>query len=130
MKIAIPSMDGQSISSHFGRSRYFLVLSLEEGIVRSRELRINGQELERGHEAHAGGEHHGHDHEAFAHLLSDCEAVICGGMGMGARRSLEGAGLRVCIVDATQMPEEVARAYVQGNLVEPEGPGCGCRGEH
>jgi len=130
MKIAIPSMDGSSISAHFGRSRYFLVLGLEEGIVRSRELRANGQALGPLHEPHAAGEHHGHDHGAFANLLSDCEAVVCGGMGMGARRSLEGAGLRVCIVDAAQSPEDAARAYALGSLVEPEGAGCGCRHMH
>ena len=130
MKIAIPSMDGQSISAHFGRSRYFLVLGIEGGLVRSRELRINVQEQGHEHEAHASGEHHAHDHGAFANLLSDCEAVICGGMGMGARRSLEGAGLRICIVDTTLMPEEAASAYALGNLVEPQGAGCGCRGKH
>lgn len=126
MKIAVPSMDGTTISAHFGRSRYFLVLNVEEGRVNSWELRTNGQSQE----AHVPGEHHVHDHQAFATLLADCEAVICGGMGMGARRTLEGAGLHVCIVDPALMPEKAALAYVLGNLVEPEGAGCGCRGKH
>lgn len=143
MKIAIPSMDGQTLSAHFGRSRYFLVLDLEGGVIRSHELRANNQAHgapSNNQEHHVCGSHdepeqghthaHGHDHAGFAALLSDCAAVICGGMGGGARTALEAAGLRVCLVDATMPPEEAAKAYERGILQEREGAGCGHHGMH
>ena len=130
MKIAIPSMDGTTISAHFGHSRYFLVLGVEDGLIASRELRINGQADGPGQGIAHTGEHHGHDHGLFARLLLDCDAVVCGGIGMEALRSLEAAGLRVCRVDPSLTPEEAARAYADGTLLERKGHSCGCSGNH
>ncbi len=128
MKVAIPSMDGQSISAHFGRSRYFLVVEVAEGLVITREQRSNEQASGGSREGHAHGQadHHGHDHGAFARLLLDCEAVLCGGIGLGARRALEGAGLQVRVIDPALTPEDAARAFVRGDSSTGEAGGCGC----
>lgn len=126
MKVAIPSMDGASISAHFGRCRCFLVFGLEAGLIASREVRINGQAEAQSHEEQVPGGHHGHDHGAFVRLLADCQAVLCGGIGLGARRALEGAGLQVRVVGPALAPEDAARAFARGDLSTCEAGGCGC----
>lgn len=126
MKVAIPSMDGASISAHFGRSRCFLVLGIEAGLIDSREVRINGQAEAQSDGGQVPGGHHGHDHGAFARLLADCQAVLCGGIGLGARRALEGAGLQVRVVDSGLAPEDAARAFARGDLRANGTGGCGC----
>ena len=42
MRIAVPTNDGASISEHFGRSASFLIFEIENGQIKSRELRTNG----------------------------------------------------------------------------------------
>ena len=39
MKIAVITDDGKTISQHFGRAPYYLVLTIEEGKIVSREMR-------------------------------------------------------------------------------------------
>ena len=41
MKIAVASIDGVSISRHFGRSRSFLVFDVEDGETVDQEMRAN-----------------------------------------------------------------------------------------
>ena len=102
MKIAIPTMDEQTLSAHFGRSTAFLVFDIENGDIRNREVRPNVH----GHQAHGHHEHgqggpvhgHGHDHGGFISLLHDCSVVLSGGMGAGAWNALRGAGMKVYLV--------------------------------
>ena len=122
MKIAVPTLDESGISSHFGRSRAFLIFDTEGGEIRSREVRPNIH----GHQAHAGhghgegqgpGEGHGHhDHNGFITLLHDCAVVISGGMGPGALHALQGAGLKVCLVSQPLMAEEAVSLFLLGQL--------------
>ena len=126
MKIAIPSMDGASISAHFGRSRLFMVFDFEQGRARSCEIRINGQAIQSALDEERHGGRFAHDHGAFARLLGDCGAVLCGGIGHGARQVLEHAGLKVLIVDPGLAPEEAARAFDEGVLQPGRSDGCGC----
>lgn len=41
MKIAIPSDDGKIISSHFGRTKGFVIFEVEGKEIKSREYRLN-----------------------------------------------------------------------------------------
>lgn len=52
MKIAIVTDDGNTISAHFGRARYFLVYTVEEDAILNRELRDKA-----GHDDFAGEQH-------------------------------------------------------------------------
>ena len=144
MKIAVPTMDGTSISAHFGRSKGFLVFEFEGGAIRSRELRDNAQHKGHeqdhachghGHDRHAihdpqqgGGHHHQHDHRGFATLLADCQAVIVRGMGAGAAQAMRAAGIRVCLIQEDCTPEEAVSAFASGRLMPQEGSFCGCHG--
>lgn len=129
MRIAFPTVDGARLSAHFGRCQSFLILEVEGGAIRSREIRANDQN--HGH-AHAPGHDHGHphghahahDHNAFVRLLGDCQAVLCAGIGPGARQALELAGLPIHLVSLKAQAEELALALAAGTLQERIGPSC------
>ena len=132
MKIAIPTMDGQSISAHFGKSKAFLVFETEGDGIQTRELRDNDQHKaqEAGQDCHTQGHEHGqqHDHGGFTRLLSDCQAVIVRGMGAGAAQAMRSAGIRVFLVEAACSPEEAVVRCASGRLLAQDGGLCGCRG--
>jgi predicted DNA-binding protein (UPF0251 family)/predicted Fe-Mo cluster-binding NifX family protein len=125
MKIAIPTMDEQTLSAHFGRSKAFLVFNIENGQVLNREVRLNVH----GHQAHGHHEHghagqghgHGHhDHGGFISLLQDCSVVLSRGMGAGAWNALRGAGMKVYLVQQPVSAEEAVGLFLAGQLTENE----------
>ena len=122
MRIAFPTVDGIHLSGHFGRCQSFLVLTVDGGVLLGREVRPNTPHHASG-EGHVHG-HHGHDHRAFVALLGDCDAVLCGGIGPGARRTLEGAGLTVRLVPLEGSPDALALAHAAGTLQERPGVSC------
>lgn len=124
MKIAVASADGQALSPHFGRSRCFVVFTVEDGRVLDRQVRDNT------FTAHARGrcaegEAHPHDqphsHAEVVAALRDCQVVLCGGMGLRAGRELQSNGIRPVIVSAGSV-EEALVAFVAGKAAS--GPFC------
>lgn len=79
MKIAIPSNDGTTVSRHFGRTRGFMIYTISDGKILSKEYKTND------FTGHARGLHHEkehqHSHAGIFNALGDCEVVIAGGMG-------------------------------------------------
>jgi predicted Fe-Mo cluster-binding NifX family protein len=132
MKIAIPVTRDERISAHFGRSPAFLILDVEQGQVRQRELRLNdqagqgpgGQAPTHPAAGHDHGHGHPHDHGRFVQLLRDCHAVVGLGIGPGARLSLESAGITVRILNAPCTPNEAALQFEAGALEAEPGPSC------
>jgi predicted Fe-Mo cluster-binding NifX family protein len=125
VKIAVITDDGKTISKHFGRARYYQVVSIEEGKVKNRELREkigHGQFSSTGVEEH-DHEHHGSDeaahgkHSLMAQAITDCEAVICGGMGLGAYDSLRRLNIRPYVTDKVEIDSAV-QAYIDGELAD------------
>jgi predicted Fe-Mo cluster-binding NifX family protein len=125
MKIAIITDDEKTISQHFGRAPYFLVITIEAGKETGREVREklgHGQFSEMGHEAQHGARHgmdepaHG-KHTQMAGAISDCEAVICGGMGMGAYESMRRLNIRPIVTDIRDIGQAI-EAYIDGSLVD------------
>ncbi len=130
MKIALITEDGKTVSQHFGRAPYYLVATIEEGKVVSRAMlpkvghnHFAQAEGEHSHEHHEQHEHHGSDgeghakHMQMAESILDCEAVICGGMGMGAYQSLLRMNLRPMVTDLRDIDEAI-QAYVDGKMVD------------
>lgn len=128
MKIAIVTNDGETISQHFGRSRYYKIYSIENNKVVGHELRERGvghfarQQPQPFHEPHqdqTGRHGYGAEaasrHAAMAAEISDCNVLIAGGMGMGAYESFQSAGLEVIMTDKVNTDEAV-NAYLAGNL--------------
>ena len=126
MKIAVVTVDGNTVSQHFGRSPYYAVVTVENGEVKSREMRQRGV----GHFAPQGSKHsehheengrHGYgpearmSHAAMAQEISDCQVLIAGGMGSGAYENLKEAGLNVILTDM-EMIDDAVKAQISGSL--------------
>jgi predicted Fe-Mo cluster-binding NifX family protein len=122
VKIAIVTDDGQSISAHFGRSRAYLVLTVEDGVVVGRDLRSKSAphlDAPSGHE----GADEGHDgpaaharHDQMIAPTTDCACLIARGMGRGAYDRITAAGIRAIVTDLAD-PDEAARACADGGIV-------------
>ena len=100
--------DGKTISQHFGRAPYYLILTIEEGKIVNREMRDK-----MGHNQFATQEHvdepqtagHGMDsashdkHVSMAQAIADCKALLCGGMGMGAYESMRQLNIQPIVTE-------------------------------
>jgi len=128
MKFAIVTEDGVTVCRHFGRAPYYAVITAENGKITNKEMREKA-----GHHGMAGGhscheEHSCHDgkhgldaesqnkHAGMVANITDCQAVIAGGMGYGAYQSMEAAGIAPFITDVETIAEAAA-LYVEGKLV-------------
>ena len=126
MKIAAVSEDGRTISQHFGRAPFYIVVTVEDGKIVSREQRDK-----MGH-AHFAGEPHAEDQDPRGHgfdaaaqgrhtrmsaAIADCQALLARGMGAGAYESLQQAGIRPVITDISTIDEAV-QAYLTGRIVD------------
>ncbi len=125
MKVAVITEDGKSVSRHFGRAPYYVVLTIENGQIVNREMRdkLNHSHFANEPHEHQPGQRHGFGleeqdrHARMAQPITDCEAVLCGGMGTGAYQSLQAAGIRPIVTDLSDV-EEAARAYIEGQIVD------------
>lgn len=135
MKIAAITDNGLTISQHFGRAGFYLVVTIEQGQIVQRELRPklgHSQFSSEPHEPHTPDEHsaegggHGfgpaaHErHTRMAETIHDCEALLCRGMGAGAYQSMLAAGIRPLVTDLESIDEAV-QAYSRGDLVDHTG---------
>ena len=125
MKIAVITDDGKTISQHFGRAAYYMVLSIEEGKIIGRELR---DKMGHNQFSAAGNEEHHHEqhglddashdkHTQMAGSITDCQAVVCGGMGMGAYESMRRLNIQPIVTDLRDI-DVAAQAYIDGKLVD------------
>jgi predicted Fe-Mo cluster-binding NifX family protein len=124
MKIAAISEDGINISQHFGRAPYYVVVTVEDGKVVSKENRDKaGHHTFAAHqEEHLGpGERHGFDagaqvrHASMMNNITDCQVLIAGGMGWGAYESLKSRGIKAVVTDVENI-EDAVKLYLQGEL--------------
>jgi predicted Fe-Mo cluster-binding NifX family protein len=124
MKIAAISEDGTTISQHFGRAPYYVVLTVEDGKAVSREKRDKaGHNTFAAHnEEHpAPGERHGFDagaqtrHAGMMSNITDCQVLIAGGMGWGAYESLKSRGIETVVTDVENI-EDAVKLYLKGKL--------------
>ena len=125
MKIALITENGKSISQHFGRAPYYLVVTLEDGKQVNRELRPKlghnqfhqtGEHAEHDHGPEHGQEEASHQkHAGMAEAISDCSVLICGGMGFGAYQSMRRLNIVPLVTDLLDIDEAV-RAFAAGQL--------------
>ncbi len=103
MRIAIPNDNGQ-VNQHFGRSREFVILELEDRKVISQRT--------------ASAEALRHDHTGLAELLvtQAVDVVLAGGIGPFALAALEKKGFKV-ITGVEGELNTVAEKYAGGELV-------------
>jgi len=126
VKVAVITDDGNTISQHFGRAAYYLVATVENGQIVNRELRNKLGHVHFVNQAHAeeqADQPHGIDtashnkHLQMAEAITDCEALLCRGMGMGAYQSMQVRGIRPVVTDIADIDEAVL-AYIAGTIVD------------
>ncbi len=126
MKIAVITDDGKTISQHFGRALYYLVVTAEDGKVLSQERRDKaGHHTFASHETteqHMAGPHGFGDasrnrHGQMLATIQDCQAVLAGGMGLGMQRNLEMVGIRPVLTNVENIQEAI-QAFLEGRLAE------------
>ena len=129
MKIAAVSDDGTTISQHFGRAPFYVVVSVEDGKIVSREKRDKLGHAHFSSELHAHEVHgpeskgHGFDaesqsrHQRMTTAISDCEVLLARGMGAGAYESLRSLNITPKVTDIADIDDAV-RAYLNGSLVD------------
>ena len=102
MKVAVTYENGQ-VFQHFGHSKQFKVYE------------IQGQQAGPGEILDAGGS----GHSALAQLLQQAgvDALICGGIGGGAREALRQAGIRL-YAGVTGPADDAAQALAQGTAAK------------
>ena len=113
MRIAVTYEDG-NVFQHFGHTETFKVYEVEDGKVVSCSIMDTN----------------GTGHEALADLLAanGVDALICGGMGQGAKDALTAAGLQIC-AGAEGSADEAVEAWLRGELVDT-GVNCDHHHEH
>lgn len=123
-KIAAITDDGETISQHFGRAQHYLVATVKNGQIIHREMRAklgHAQLAEQPHAADVPGQPHGldpasHDkHMRMAQAISDCQVLLCRGMGRGAYESMKMAGIRPVVTDIADIDQAVG-ACIDGQI--------------
>lgn len=122
MKIACITDDGVTISQHFGRAPYYAVLTVEGGRVVAKEVRpkmghqhFQDQEAEGPHDSTSAASHD--KHVSMAEAISDCQVLLCRGMGYGAYQSMQQVGITPMVTEEATI-EEAVQAYIEGRLVD------------
>lgn len=114
MKIAATYENG-NIFQHFGKTAQFKLYEIEDGKILSAEI----------------VDTNGSGHGALAGFLTGCraEALICGGIGMGAQQALAMAGIAL-YAGVTGSADEAAQAFAEGRLTAGDAPTCNHHHDH
>jgi predicted Fe-Mo cluster-binding NifX family protein len=122
MKIAVATVDGASVSQHFGQSRGFIVFEMDGQQIKARELRSGDST------PHNDGVCHGEAPKqgGMAGMLSGCDVLICGGMGAGAANAVEQMGIRAVIVPGVPSAEQAVALFVEGKIDSAAVSLCNC----
>jgi predicted Fe-Mo cluster-binding NifX family protein len=126
MKIAVITNDGKTISQHFGRAPYYLVFTIEDSEIVSKELRDkvghrqfaqepHDHDSENDPRGHGFGAHSDAKHVRMIESIQDCAAIIVRGMGRGAYLAMEQANIRPFVTDIEDV-EEAVQAYIDNTL--------------
>jgi predicted Fe-Mo cluster-binding NifX family protein len=125
MKIAVATEDKVRVGAHFGACPYIAVFTVEHGEITKMEVREKP-----GHQRFAAEETHPQTNDEGKHgfgpdaesrhrlmygLVTDCDVVIAGLMGIGAHEFFRDAGLEVITTDVREI-DEVLSLYLKGKL--------------
>jgi len=109
MKIAFATEDGKTVSAHFGKAPYYVVVEVSEGKVLEQEMRAKAY--------HGNHQEYGHNHADMFTCIADCQVLVVGGMGTPAHESALAHGLKVVPTDPRDI-SAVIQAYLDGTLQE------------
>ena len=119
INVAVVTDDGITVSQHFGRAKFYEVLTIENGVVINRERR---EKL--GHHSFSHDDHqhhhsgvHGMDeashnrHVSMAEAIRDCNYLISRGMGNGAFSSLQRMNIKAIITDIVNINDIITPLF-------------------
>jgi len=126
-KIAIATENGKTVSQHFGKAPQYLVAMIEGETITSTELRDkvshqhshgHGQPLEHDHSKILESGNTAKDiHLSMSDAIKDCEVVVAGGMGWGARNHMQNQGIQVIMTDIKDI-DMVIKNWIKGILID------------
>ncbi len=111
MKIALATLNGKTVTGHFGRTKAFIVVDVADGVEAKREVREVGS-CTQGNHPDPG---HRRRHHDLVDTVRDCDVVIGGGMGLPVQERLQEAGIEVVLTDIRSIDEAVQQ-YSAGTL--------------
>jgi predicted Fe-Mo cluster-binding NifX family protein len=132
-KIAAVTDDGKTISAHFGRAIKYAVMTVEDGQITATELRDKANHHDFHPEAsdqqgysiqpsgykeepgHGHGRHSAEKHRRMFEAIPDCQILLARGMGQGAYRGLEQAGIQPILTDIKEI-DAAAQAVIDGSI--------------
>ncbi len=126
MKIAIVTEDEITISQHFGRAPFYVVVTVENGKIVGRERRDKLGHAQFQSEPHSEvNDPRGHGfgaasqsrHVRMAAAIADCQILLARGMGAGAYESMKEAGIQPIVTSISRIDDAV-NAYLEGKLVD------------
>ena len=128
MKIAVITDDGTTVSQHFGRARYYAVLTVEGQKVVGRQMLDRGDTVLPPNDQHQPRQGLGSDidchgtgaaaaawHERMVKPIKDYQVLLTRGLSWSARECLIAAGIRPIITDIAGLDEAV-QAYLDGSI--------------
>ena len=130
MKIAAVTDDGKTVSQHFGRARYYAVLTMEglqvvhqEMIDRSDIILPHnlGHRVRQGlsgqHDCHGSGASAAAWHRRMIQPIQDCQFLLTGGLSWAVRSCLLDANVKPILTDITSINAAVF-ALLEGSIVD------------
>jgi predicted Fe-Mo cluster-binding NifX family protein len=116
-KIAVASDDQRTIAQHFGRTKGFMIYTVEDNKITDTSY------VDNTFTGHVRGHHHKHDHDhqhrhshrGILEALKDTEVVISRGMGRRLLDDFERVGKTV-FVTATETLDDAVSQYIEGVL--------------
>lgn len=110
-KIAVVTEDSLHLSGHFGMAPFYQVFTVEDGEVVAEEKREKPHHEE--HPDHTSI-HQPHDHKDMFAPITDCQVLICGGMGQPAYQKAQETGLEIIMTGGDI--KKALDAYLQGQI--------------
>ncbi|HOK08895.1 MAG TPA: NifB/NifX family molybdenum-iron cluster-binding protein [Candidatus Hydrogenedens sp.] len=131
MKVAIPTNDKKNISAHFGRTKGFLIVDIENGNIVNEEYipnTITGHAQHPHDIEHSQPHSHEHNHsidthEQVAQQFANIDVVIAGGMGYGMKSRFESANIRTIITSEKDIKTALEH-FINGTLKNEENLTC------
>jgi len=124
VKIAVATMDGQTLSQHFGQSAGFVVFDVQEATIKTRELRSAQDSIHA--MMHCDPSDVSVKSGGIKSLIGDCEVVLVGGIGAGAIRKLEENGVHPVMMPNTDTIEDAIGRYLKGDYTTDTSASCDC----
>ena len=125
MRIAAITDDGTTISRHFGRAPFYAVLTVQNDQVVNRDMRdkVGHRQFVHNDGSIDDQARDGFDpdsqsrHAAMASTISDCDVLLCRGMGWGAHQSMREHGIPTIVTDIVNIDDAV-QAYLNGTIID------------